>query len=63
LNARRSLVPPSVAPSPSAREREARAVGNAVREDCDDKMAREPNLLAIPLVIAGQLVDKGCRIR
>lgn len=63
LNSRRSLVPPSVAPSMTAREREAKAIEDAVREDCKDKMARDPNLLAVPLIVAGQLVDKGCRIR
>ncbi|TAG81403.1 MAG: hypothetical protein EAZ21_06110 [Betaproteobacteria bacterium] len=63
LNSRRSLVPPSVAPSPTAREREAKAIEEAVREDCKDKMLRDPNLLAVPLIVAGQLLDKGCRIR
>jgi len=62
LNSRRSLVPPSVAPSLSERERLARDVENAIREDCKD-LGNKVGLLAIPSVVAGVLIDKGCKIR
>jgi hypothetical protein len=62
LNTRRALVPPSVAPSPTAREREAKAIENAIREDCVEA-AKEKGLLNLPSVVGGVLFDKGCRIR
>jgi hypothetical protein len=62
LNNQRSRVPPSVAPSLTERERMARDVENAIREDCKD-LGNKVGLLALPSVISGALIDKGCKIR
>ena len=62
LNSQRSRVPPSVAPSLNERERMARDVENAIREDCKD-LGNKVGLFAIPSIISGALIDKGCKIR
>jgi hypothetical protein len=62
LNSRGPLVPPSVAPSLSERERMARDVEAAIRADCKDVGAKV-GLFAIPSIVSGVLVDKGCKIR
>lgn len=62
LNNQRSRVPPSVAPSLTERERMARNVENAIREDCKD-LGNKVGLLAIPSIVSGVLIDKGCKIR
>jgi hypothetical protein len=62
LDNRRPRVPPSVAPSLTERERMARDVENAIREDCKD-LGNKVGLLAIPSVVSGVLIDKGCKIR
>ena len=62
LNSRRSLVPPSVAPSLTERERMARDVESAIREECRD-LGNRVGLLALPSVVSGVLFDSGCKIR
>jgi hypothetical protein len=62
LNAQRPNVPPSVAPSLTERERMAKNVENAVLPDCSET-AKGLGLLNAPVIIAGVLVDKGCRLR
>jgi enoyl-CoA hydratase/carnithine racemase len=62
LNAQRSNVPPSVAPSLSERERMAKNVENAVLPDCSET-AKGLGLFNAPVIIAGVLIDKGCRLR
>jgi len=62
LNSRGPLVPPSVAPSLSERERMAKNVEGAIRADCKD-VGEKVGLFAIPSIVSGVLIDKGCKIR
>jgi hypothetical protein len=57
------LVPPSVAPSLSERERMAKNVDESWRIDCQEVNKAGVNLLLIPVQVLNQLRDKGCRFR
>jgi hypothetical protein len=63
LNSRGPLVPPSVAPSLSERERMAKNVDESWRIDCQEVNKAGVNLLLIPVQVLNQLRDKGCRFR
>ncbi|TAG04933.1 MAG: hypothetical protein EAZ21_01225 [Betaproteobacteria bacterium] len=62
MNAQRPNAPPSVAPSLTERERMAKNVQDAQLPDCSET-AKGLGLFNIPVIVAGVVADKGCRMR